>query len=76
MTISKNIITNGEIPAITDFEKMNSRKIQRLILKDGKYLEDNILDDQAIFLNRKMALSLLLVVLTVVLLILSTMLAK
>jgi len=47
--ISKEMITSGEIPVLTDFEEMNSGKIRRLILKDGKYIEDKLLDDLAIF---------------------------
>jgi len=54
--INKEMITSGEIPLVTDFEEMHSGKIQRLILKDGKYIEDTLLDDLAIFFKSEKGL--------------------
>jgi 7,8-dihydropterin-6-yl-methyl-4-(beta-D-ribofuranosyl)aminobenzene 5'-phosphate synthase len=47
--ITDGMVTSGEIPLITDYEKVKSKNTKRLILEDGNYQEDEILDDQAIF---------------------------
>jgi len=54
--ITGEMITSGEIPLITDYEKVSSKKNQRLILENGNYKEDKILDDQAIFFRTKQGL--------------------
>ena len=54
--ITGEMITSGEIPLITDYEKVSSKKTQRLILENGNYKDDKILDDQAIFFRTKQGL--------------------
>jgi len=46
--IAKNMLTTGEIPMKTDFEQVDSGNKKRLILYNGEYVDDFILDDQAI----------------------------
>ena len=54
--ITRNITTSGEVPMVTDFEKMGSGKTKRFIKEDGRLKPDNILDDQAIFINTELGL--------------------
>ena len=54
--IADGMVTSGEIPLITDYEKVNSKNTKRLILEDGNYKEDEILDDQAIFFKTEQGL--------------------
>jgi 7,8-dihydropterin-6-yl-methyl-4-(beta-D-ribofuranosyl)aminobenzene 5'-phosphate synthase len=51
--ITDGMVTGGEVPLITDYEKVNSKNTKRLILEDGNYKKDEILDDQAIFFKNK-----------------------
>ncbi|MFZ7119368.1 MAG: MBL fold metallo-hydrolase [Eubacteriaceae bacterium] len=48
VNIGKNMLTTGEIPMKTDFEQVDSGNKKRLILYNGEYVDDFILDDQAI----------------------------
>ena len=54
--ITDGMLTSGEIPLITNYEKVNSKNTTRLILEDGNYKEDKILDDQAIFFKTEQGL--------------------
>jgi len=54
--IADGMVTSGEIPLITDYEKVSSKKNQRIILENGNFQEDEILDDQAIFFKTKQGL--------------------
>ena len=54
--ITEGMITSGEIPLVTDFEKISSKNTQRLIKENDKYYEDDILDDQAIFFKSEKGL--------------------
>jgi len=54
--ITDEMVTSGEIPLITDYEKVSSKKNQRVILENGNYQEDKILDDQAIFFKTEQGL--------------------
>lgn len=49
--ISKNIMTSGEIPAVTDFENSEPGKSNRFIKEVTGLKDDQMLDDQAIFIN-------------------------
>jgi len=42
------MLTTGEIPMKTDFEQVDSGNKKRLILYNGEYVDDFILDDQAV----------------------------
>lgn len=54
--ITDEMVTSGEIPLVTDYEKVSSEKNQRVILENGNYKEDKILDDQAIFFKTEQGL--------------------
>ena len=54
--ITDNIITSGEVPMVTDFEKVVSGKVQRFIKEDTGSKPDELLDDQAIFINTEQGL--------------------
>ena len=54
--ITDNIITSGEVPMVTDFEKVASGDIIRLIKEDTGFKTDELLDDQAIFINTEQGL--------------------
>jgi len=54
--ITDNIITSGEVAMVTDFEKVASGKIKRFIKEDTGLKPDELLDDQAIFINTEQGL--------------------
>lgn len=54
--ITDNIITSGQIPMVTDFEKVDSGDITRLIEEGNSLKPDELLDDQAIFINTEQGL--------------------
>jgi len=55
--ITENIMTTGEVPMVTDYEKIVSpSEISRLIEEDGELKTDDILDDRAIVVNTEQGL--------------------
>ena len=54
--ITDTIMTSGEVPMVTDFEKVSSTKIKRIIKQDNGEITDEILDDLAVFINTKQGL--------------------
>ncbi len=55
--ITDNIITSGEIPMVTDYEKIEPY----LVVKEGKrFKPDKLLDDQALFITTKPGLVVVL----------------
>lgn len=58
LKITRNILTSGEIPMITNFECFDTN-IKRLMKKDNKFIPDYILDEQAIFIQTKEGLIVL-----------------
>ena len=57
--ITEHITTSGEVPLVTDFEKMNSGKTKRFMKEDTGLKPDDLLDDQAIFINTESGLVVL-----------------
>ncbi len=49
--ITDNITTSGEIPMVTDFERMDSGKTEWFIKEETGTKPDELLDDQAIFIK-------------------------
>jgi 7,8-dihydropterin-6-yl-methyl-4-(beta-D-ribofuranosyl)aminobenzene 5'-phosphate synthase len=55
--ISDNIITTGQIPMVTDYEAIEPY----LVVKEGnRFLSDKLLDDQALIINTKQGLVVIL----------------
>lgn len=54
--ITDIIMTSGEVPMVTDFEKVSSTKTKRIIKQDKGEITDDILDDLAVFINTKQGL--------------------
>jgi len=54
--ITDNITTSGEVPMVTDFEKVAFGKTERFIKEDTGLKPDELLDDQAIFINTEQGL--------------------
>jgi 7,8-dihydropterin-6-yl-methyl-4-(beta-D-ribofuranosyl)aminobenzene 5'-phosphate synthase len=55
--ITDNIMTSGEIPMVTDYEKIEPY----LVVKEGKrFLPDNLLDDQALIIKTRKGLVVVL----------------
>ena len=56
--ITDNIVTSGEVPMVTDFEEVDPGE-KRFIKGDTGLLPDELLDDQAIFINTESGLVIL-----------------
>ena len=54
--IADNITTSGEVPQVTDFEKMVSGKTKRYIKEDTGLKPDDLWDDLAIFIETEQGL--------------------
>ena len=54
--ITENIVTSGEVPMVTDFERMKQGKTRRFIKEGGEEKPDEILDDQAVFVKTEVGL--------------------
>ncbi len=55
--ITENIMTTGEVPMVTDFEKVTSPSNTTRLIKEGTdWKPDEILDDQAIIVNTEQGL--------------------
>ena len=57
MRITDGIMTTGEVPMVTDFEDVGSK---RFIKEDGGWKPDKLLDDQALIINTEPGLIVIL----------------
>jgi len=56
--LADNIITTGEVPLLTDFERVDPNRFY--VKEDSKWHEDQLMDDQAIIINNEPGLIVIL----------------